>query len=179
MPPHACSKQRASYRALGAHACAHAGDGGPDTRVDDVARGGREVANRAFHRHLRPRPGATRSCASVRAFRVACSSGKPKRIGGRGLSARARTSFGMTLWISPPWTIVTEITACSVGGTLRDTIEWSAVMVSAAVSTGSMAACGCEPCPPLPVMRILKRVTCAITWPVRVCSLPYWKAGQL
>ncbi len=70
-------------------------------------------------------------------------------------------------------------TAVSIGLTLRLTIDCAAVMMWPATSTGSIAACGCAPCPPLPSIVISKRSAAAIAGPGVMPIRPGGRPGQL
>ena len=66
-------------------------------------------------------------------------------------------------------------TAVSIGLTLRATIDCAAVMMCAATSTGSIAACGCAPWPPRPSIVISIRSAAAIAGPG---VMPIWPGGR-
>src|SRR4051812_31412389 len=79
---------------------------------------------------------------------------------------------GMTLLLVPAWRLPTVSTAVSPGATSRETTVCSRTTIIAARTTGSIAACGMEPCAPRPctVMRMLSAADSAA--PARVPTCP-------
>ena len=59
-------------------------------------------------------------------------------------------SSGMTFSFVPACSTPTVTTAASLAATSRDTMVWSRRTTDAAMTTGSMLACGIEPCAPRP-----------------------------
>ena len=64
----------------------------------------------------------------------------------------------MTFSLVPAWSAPMVTTTASVGATSRETMVCSRITVDAAMTTGSMLACGIEPCAPRPNRRICERV---------------------
>ena len=112
--------------------------------------------------------------ARTRAHTVSKTAGLRSRI-----VPASVTRSGMTLVASPPWIVHTESTACSADGTERLTTDWSATTTCADTSTGSTANCGCEPCPPRPVIVIVNSDGWAMTGPAATIRLATGHDGQL
>ena len=76
------------------------------------------------------------------------------------------------LFFRPAWTEPTVTTATSRGSTSRETIVCSRMMVAAAITTGSMVACGREPWPPRPRSVTVRPSEAAICVPGRTPNTP-------
>ena len=102
-----------------------------------------------------------------------------------GLNVRtvptSRACWGTTL-IAPGLPACIEhrlTTAVSIGETLRETIDCTAVMMWPATTTGSTVRWGCAPWPPRPSIAISTRSAAAIAAPGVSPILPAGSAGQL
>ena len=92
----------------------------------------------------------------------------------------AEQVFALHNWPGLPACIAHRLTtAVSIGLTLRETIDCTAVMMWPATSTGSIAACGCAPWPPLPVISMVTRSAEAIIAWCRMPKQPGFRPGQL
>ena len=76
-------------------------------------------------------------------------------------------SSGMTFSFVPACSDPMVTTAASVAASSRDTIVCSRSTVAAAMTTGSMAACGIDPCAPRPNRRICRLSAADVITPVR------------
>ena len=65
-------------------------------------------------------------------------------------------SSGMTFSLVPACSAPMVTTAASVAASSRETMVCSRITVAAAITTGSMLACGIEPCAPRPNSRICR-----------------------
>ena len=88
------------------------------------------------------------------------------------VSPRISTFDGMALCTPSIYSSVHDTTAWSIGLTLRLTIVCSAMMISAAVTSGSIERCGAEACEPRPLMRIVKLSSLAMMPPTLVWNVP-------
>ena len=96
----------------------------------------------------------------------------------RTASSKVRTlslitaSSGITFSLVPAWSAPTVTTTASDGPTSRETIVCNRNTVEAAITTGSMLACGIEPCAPRPNMRIWKLSPAEVTTPDWLAMIP-------
>ena len=81
-------------------------------------------------------------------------------------------SSGITFSFVPACSAPMVTTAGCVGATSRETMVCSRSTVAAAITTGSILACGIEPCAPRPNMRISKLSAAEVITPERVPMLP-------
>jgi hypothetical protein len=77
-------------------------------------------------------------------------------------------SSGMMFSLVPACSEPTVSTALSSGETSRETIVCSRITVAAAITTGSIEVCGCEPCEPRP-----NSVTCRLSPADRITPARY------
>eukprot|EP01139_Manchomonas_bermudensis_P009790 Amastigsp_a339553_7.p5 type:complete len:100 gc:universal Amastigsp_a339553_7:883-584(-) len=93
---------------------------------------------------------------------------------------RIVTTSGMMLYAPvPPVIPQIESTPQSRGCRFRDTIDCSAVMTWAAMRIGSTTTCGCEPCPPRPMILTSSSATWAMTGPALTVRSPSATNGRL
>ena len=117
--------------------------------------------------------GAPDAAASALTIRVIAAS---TRV--RTFSSKVRTfsfmtaSSGMTFSLSPACNEPTVTTAASDAASSRDTMVCRRRTVAAAITTGSMLACGIDPCAPRPNIRICKLSAAEVITPARVPTDP-------
>ena len=70
-----------------------------------------------------------------------------------------------------------DTTADFSGSTLRDTIDWMALMICAPTSTVSMPRCGRAAWPPTPSMSMVTQSAAAIIGPARMPNCPTGMPG--
>ena len=90
-----------------------------------------------------------------------------------------RAVWGMTLYASPACSLVTDTTAVSVGGTLRDTTDWIAPTMCAATTTGSTLDSGRAPCAPTPSISNVEERPAGHHRPDLTANLPTGNRGRL
>ena len=81
-------------------------------------------------------------------------------------------SSGMTFSLSPACSEPMVTTADSVAATSRATMPCRRITVAAAITTGSMLACGIEPWAPRPKRRICRLSAAEVMVPVRPATSP-------
>ena len=81
-------------------------------------------------------------------------------------------SSGMTFSLVPACSAPTVTTAASAAATSRETMVCSRITVAAAMTTGSMLACGIDPCAPRPNRRICKLSAADVMAPARPATVP-------
>jgi hypothetical protein len=81
-------------------------------------------------------------------------------------------SSGITFSFVPAWSEPTVTTADSAAATSRETTVCNRITVAAAITTGSMLACGIEPCAPRPNRRICRLSAAEVIAPVRPATTP-------
>ncbi len=78
----------------------------------------------------------------------------------------------MMLFLSPAWIDPTVTTATPCGSISREAIVCRRITVAAAITTGSIVACGREPWPPRPCRVTVRPSEAAIWVPLRTPMMP-------
>ena len=81
-------------------------------------------------------------------------------------------SSGITFSLVPACRTPTVTTAASVAATSRETMVCSRRTIAAAMTTGSMLACGIEPCAPRPNRRICRLSAADVIGPALPATVP-------